>query len=74
MDSDRSAEVQAMMIVLERSVGFLTEVIAVVIAACAERNSLDEAKLRSMLDEIASRPDVNRVERALTERLLRTLP
>ena len=74
MARNTSAETEAMIAVMERSVGFLTELIAVVIAACAGRNSLDEAKLRSMLDEIASRPDVNRVERALTERLLRTLP
>lgn len=71
--TDMSKETQAMMAVMETALGFVTEAIGAVILACEKRDAIDSDMLRDALENLASRPDVGRMERALSERLLRTI-
>ena len=38
--------------------------------ACAETGALDPAKLQPALDDVASRPDVSTLDRAIIERFM----
>jgi hypothetical protein len=68
------AHFDALVEMMSRTTNFLIDMIGGVILACNERDAIEIEKLRTVLDDLASRPDVSRTERAMVERLLQLVP
>lgn len=69
-----SPEAEALRVAIARSNSLIIDLIGGVILATNARNAIDIEKLRDTVDEVASRPDVDQLERACIERLLRLVP
>lgn len=67
-------EVEALRRLMTQMTIFLIDVINGVILACNERQSIDTEKLREVFEGLASRPDIDGLDRAMTERLLKLFP
>ena len=59
---------------LEESVGLLAEIIGAVATACVAKGAIDPEQFRSLIEGLASRPDISKLHRAICERLLTSLP
>lgn len=67
-------EVEALRKVMTQINLLLADVISAIIVACNERQSIDTDKLRSVFENLVSRPDVDVLDRALLERMLKAFP